>query len=204
MNTNALPAVLAAFCLALSTAACASTTTSASGRQPALAFGATTGDVPGACAIEGMPRVVATHVVPKAGVRATASGGHVWLRFETKGAPRAVLALDPDSLDGVAAGDPPVEVAAPADETAVGVALEDGRWLRAWTEGSLESGLDVKLAAVAPDGATSAPLDLGYEGSAVGRPALAATPDGRGVVAFIESNGAGFHLVATRVVCPAR
>ena len=51
--------------------------------------------------------------------------------------------------------------------------------------------------------ASSDPVDLGYQGSAVGDPAVAVTSSGSGVVAFIESNGTGFQLVAMRVSCSA-
>ena len=62
----------------------------------------------------------------------------------------------------------------------------------------------MKLATATDDGSPSNAVDLGYEGSAIGAPALAATPEGKGVVAFIESNGTGFHLVVTRVSCGDR
>jgi hypothetical protein len=57
------------------------------------------------------------------------------------------------------------------------------------------------VATLGPDGTTEVAIDFGYEGSAVGQPAVAVTRAGNGVVAFIESNGAGFQLVVTHVTC---
>ena len=69
----------------------------------------------------------------------------------------------------------------------------------AWTEGSLETGYRVRATILSLDGSTSAPTDLGDQGSAIGQPVVAVTPAGDGVVAFIESNDDGFQLVVKRV-----
>jgi hypothetical protein len=205
MNTTTLTAALAACFLSLSTAACSTTTSASVSRHPAVGFAATTSDLSSGCALEGMPRVIATHVAPKAGVTATEAGGHVWLRFATTRNPGVTVAIDPESLEVVDAGDA-APVAAPALQRGqlMGVDLEDHHRIVAWTEGSAERGLSVKVATETDDGTPSNAIDLGYEGSAIGTPALAATPEGKGVVAFIESTGAGFHLVATRVTCGGR
>ncbi|HTQ41728.1 MAG TPA: hypothetical protein VMI75_03155 [Polyangiaceae bacterium] len=205
MNTTTLSAALAACFLSLSTAACSTTTTASAPRHPAVGFAATTTDLSSGCSLEGMPRVIATHVAPKAGVTATSAGGHVWLRFATTRNPGATVAIDPESLEVEDAADP-APLAAPTLQRGqlMGVDLEDHHRIVAWTEGSAEQGLSVKLATVTDDGSPSNAIDLGYEGSAIGTPALAATPEGKGVVAFIESTGAGFHLVATRVTCGGR
>jgi hypothetical protein len=205
MNTTTLSAALAACFLSLSTAACSTTTTASVGRHPAVGFAATATDLSGGCSLGGMPRVIATHVAPKAGVTATAAGGHVWLRFATTRNPNVTVALDPESLEVQDVNEAP-PVAKPALERGqlLGVDLEDHRRIVAWTEGSAEQGISVKLATETNDGSPSNAVDLGYEGSAIGTPALAATPEGKGVVAFIESNGAGFHLVVTRVSCSGR
>ena len=46
-----------------------STTTRVAPISPAVAFSAPRSDVEQGCSLEGMPRVVATHVVPRGGVR---------------------------------------------------------------------------------------------------------------------------------------
>jgi hypothetical protein len=204
MNTTTLSVALAACFLSLSTAACSTTTPGTPSRHPAVGFAATATDLSSGCSLEGMPRVIATHVAPKAGVIATQADGHVWLRFATNRNPSVTLAIDPESLEVQDVGEPPMAAPAPKPGQAVSVDLEDHHRIVAWTEGSAEQGLSVKLAAVTDDGSPSNAVDLGYEGSAIGAPALAATPDGKGVVAFMESTGAGFHLVVTRVTCGGR
>jgi hypothetical protein len=49
--------------------------------------------------------------------------------------------------------------------------------------------------------AFDSPFAVEHDGSAVGTPALAVGSSGRGVLAFIESNGHGFQLVAAPVDC---
>ena len=169
--------------------------------SPTVAFGPSTGDVPSGCTPEGMPRVIATHVAPRAGVTATADASHVWLRFATTKAPRVVERLDADSLESSAdADEAPPEIGTGSGP--VVLSLPDDRRLVAWTDGTAEQGKRVKAVTVDPDGLSIGQgIDLGYEGSAIGRPAVAINSTGHGVLAFIESNGAGFQLVATRVLC---
>ena len=205
MNTTTLSAALAACFLSLSTAACSTTTTASAARHPAVGFAASASDLASACTLEGMPRVIATHVVPKAGVSATSADGHIWLRFATTRDPRVTVAIDPESLEVQNAAEPPPAVTPLAQPgQLIAVDLQDHHRVVAWTEGSTEKGVSVRLATETDDGSPSNAVDLGYEGSAIGTPALAATPDGKGVVAFIESTGAGFHVVAMRVSCGGR
>jgi hypothetical protein len=205
MNTTTLSAALAACFLSLSTAACSTTTTASAARHPAVGFAASAADLSSGCALEGMPRVIATHVAPKAGVTATSAGGHVWLRFATTREPNVTVAIAPESLEVEDVGEPaPLATPAPERGQLIAVDLEDHHRVVAWTEGSAERGVSVKLATETDDGSPSNAVDLGYEGSAIDAPALAATPEGKGVVAFIESNGAGFQLVVTRVTCRSR
>jgi hypothetical protein len=171
--------------------------------SPTVAFGAPASEMPAGCTPEGTPRVIAKHVVPKASVTATADRSHVWLRFATTKAPRVVERLDVDTLESSADS-----YAAPPEMGAgtgpVVLALSDDRRLVAWTDGTLEQGMHVRAVTVAADGASvGQSIDLGYQGSAIGRPAVAGTPSGHGVLAFIESNGSGFQVVATRVSCIA-
>jgi hypothetical protein len=198
MNHIALPALVA--CLSLSAVACSASTATAP-RSPSVAFEAPASAVQDACSLEGMPRVVATHVAPKDGVSAVAADGKIWLRFGTTHDPRVSLALDPASLEVIDAGEAPPLALTGAARGPVQVELEDHRHLVAWTEGSMDKGLSVKVATVSDDGIPGVPADLGYEGSAIGQPAIAVTPAGAGIVAFIESNGAGFQVVVTRATC---
>ena len=201
MNHIALPALVA--CLSLSAVAC-SASTATGARSPSVAFEAPASSVSDGCSLEGMPRVVATHVAPKDGVSAVAADGKIWLRFGTTKDPRVAVALDPATLEVVDAGEAPPQPTMGAARGPVQVELGDHRHLVAWTEGSMDKGLSVKVATVSDDGIPGAAADLGYEGSAIGQPAIAVTPAGTGVVAFIESNGAGFQVVVTRSSCPVR
>ncbi|HEY1693926.1 MAG TPA: hypothetical protein VGG39_17285 [Polyangiaceae bacterium] len=204
--------LLAASALAL-VAGCSSAlpagAASTSSLAPTVAFAASEADVTSPCAIVGVPQVIAAHVQPMAGVTAEVDGERVWLRFATKYNPRAAVALDPGSLlvedeeDAAPAAPPPVAKKKIASGP-VGVAIEGGRQLVAWTDGSTYFGMRVRAVTLAEGGdAVGAPIDLGFEGSAIGRPAVAVTTSGRGVLAFEESYGGGFHLVAAKVQCQA-
>jgi len=172
--------------------------------SPAVAFGANTSDVDPGCSLDGMPQIIATHIAPRAGVSAVANGGRVWLRFATTRDPRVTVAIDPETLAVVDDAMAPVEAAPQSVRGPVEVDLPDHKHLVAWTAGSLDQGLHVKAVTVDDQGvALGAPLDLGYQGSAIGRPALAFTEEGKGVLAFIESNDAGFQLVVVRASCGA-
>ncbi len=85
--------------------------------------------------------------------------------------------------------------------------LDDGRGIFAWTEGTPYEGHHVMAQGFSGDASgLGAPVELssgGDLGSAIGRPAAALTSGGHGVLAFIESNSAGFHLVVTRLTCRA-
>ena len=198
MNRVALSALLVGS-LSLASLGC-SAGTSVPMRSPAVAFAASSSDVAQSCIPDGT-QVLATHVVPKAGVTAVAEGSRIGLRFATTGNPRVALALDPGTLQILAGETPPVETARGASRGPVEVELTDHRRLVAWTDGSIEAGWHTRVATIGADGSSEAPVDFGYEGSAVGQPAVAVTRAGNGVVAFIESNGAGFQLVVTHVTC---
>ena len=180
---------------------CSNAAQQARSASPTVAFGAPTSAMPSGCSPEGTPRVIATHVAPKAGVTATADASHVWLRFATTKAPRVVERLDVDSLETSADADAvPPETG--ANSGPLVLSLPDHRRFVAWTDGTLEGGMHVRGVTVDSDGvAVGQSVDLGFEGSAIGRPAVAVSPSGHGVLAFIESNGAGFQVVATRVSC---
>jgi hypothetical protein len=201
MNRNRLAlAAVVTSCFSFGALGCSTTTASTPVHAPSLAFAASVSDVTQSCTPEGMPRVVASHVVPTAGVTAVAEGGRIGLRFATTKHPRLATTLDPESLE-VVEGETPVTAARPGAQGPVDVELPDHRHLVAWTEGTLESGLRVRVRTVGADGMSDAPIDLGYEGSAIGQPAIAVTRSGSGVIAFIESNGAGFQVVAVRMTC---
>jgi hypothetical protein len=190
------------------TLGCSASTTS---RSPAVAFGASASDIASVgtnggtrvqCALQGEPRVVATRVSPTAGVKATSMAYRVWLHYGTKAHADTTVAIAPESLEIVADHVPPPPAALDRPAHSVEVATEDGRHLVAWTQGEVFPGSnDVRTASTGLG--SSDPVDLGYQGSAVGDPAVAVTSAGSGVVAFIESNGEGFQLVAMRVSCSA-
>ena len=198
MNRLALSALLVS-CVSFGALGCSITTASVPTRSPAVAFGASTSDVQ-SCTADGT-QVIATHVVPKAGVTAVAEGARIGLRFATMGNPHVAVALDPGTLQILGGETPPVETAYSGSQGPVQTELPDHRRLVAWTEGSLEGGMRVRASTLSPDGSSDAPLDLRFVGSAVGRPAVAVTRAGNGVVAFIESSDDGFQLVVTHLTC---
>jgi hypothetical protein len=153
--------------------------------------------VPAGCSPQGMPRVVATHVVPGAPITATTDHSKVWLRFGTTKSAHELASVNVQSLDAEVA--PQDTASEPQGSATPGAArLPEGKSLVAWTADSNFSSWRMKGLA---NSAESDAVDLGYQGAAIGRPAIAVTPEGEGVLAFVESNGAGFQLVATRVVC---
>lgn len=188
--------------LVATTAGCSPTTT-VSPVSPAVAFSASRSDVDQACSIAGMPRVIATRVMPMRGITAAVSDGNVWLRFATVHDPRVLLAIDPETLDVVTDATLPGEVAPTATRGAVEIQLQDHGLVFAWTEGSLNDGRHVKAVSVSDEETARGADGLGFEGSAVGRPAVAFEANGKGVLAFIESNETGFQVVVTRASCPA-
>jgi hypothetical protein len=189
------------------TLGCSASTSTAS-RSPAVAFGASASDVASVgtgmrCALQGEPRVVATRVSPTTGVQATSMAYRVWLHYGTKANADTTVAIAPESLEVVADHVPPPPAALDRPAHSVEVATEDGRHLVAWTQGEVfPRSNDVRTASTGLG--SSDPVDLGYQGNAVGDPAVAVTSSGNGVVAFIESNGTGFQLVAMRVSCSAQ
>ena len=169
--------------------------------SPAVAFGATASDVDWGCSLEGTPVVLANHVKPMAGITAMVQDGVVWLRFATTHDPRVAVALDADTLQVVDAGEPPMESAEGSVKGPVEVDLPDNRRLVAWTDGSSEE-RHIRAISVAEQGAAlGAGIDLGFHGSAIGRPAITFGAHGRGVLAFIESNEVGFEVVVVPAVC---
>jgi hypothetical protein len=179
-----------------------SSTTQAMG-TPAVAFGAAASDVDRGCSLDGTPRVIATHVKPMSGITAVTAGGVVWLRFATTHDDRVAVAIDPETLQVVEAGVPPLDVAAATVKGPVEIDLPGHERLVAWTEGSSEDA-HVKAVTVAEQGmAVGSAIDLGFHGSAIGRPAVAFGERGKGVLAFIESNEVGFEVVVVRAGCGA-
>lgn len=80
--------------------------------------------------------------------------------------------------------------------------LDDQRSLFVWTEGSLATGLHVHARTLGGAGETiGSPIDLGNQGSALGRPEFTVDAAGRGTLTFVESNGHGFQRVAVPLDC---
>jgi hypothetical protein len=200
------------------------------------------------CRVEGTPRTVAATAVPAAGVDADAGEENVCVRLATKTRGRAVIALDPRSLDAVdadawasepegtsclgmsvfsvprawsggalarsmlsrtfmAANDATAFTGpSESEQTRVGAPVvadvDSRRSVFAWTEGCVDTGMDVRVLTVDGEGEPlGAPVTVPHAGSAIGQPAVAVAASGWGVVAFIDSNGHGFELVAATLNC---
>jgi hypothetical protein len=80
-------------------------------------------------------------------------------------------------------------------------ALPGNRFLLVWTEGP-PSGHDVRALTLGPDGkAVGAALVLSNPGVNGGQAQAAVTRQGQGVVAFLETGGSGYQVVATPIAC---
>ncbi len=80
-------------------------------------------------------------------------------------------------------------------------ALPGGRFLLVWTEGP-QSGHDVRALTLGPDGSPiGGPLTISTPGVNAGQGQAAVTESGAGVVAFLQTGGSGFEVVATPVSC---
>ena len=169
---------------------------------PALAFAATDTDItPGGCAI-GSPHVLSKKAAPPVGVTARAESRVAWIAFGPTAQERVVLKVDPVSLGVFETFADAAEPSSIGHGDAVFAWIDGGRSIRAWTEGSTETSHRVRVQTFDRAGEPlDAPVALQNEGSAVGAPALAMDPSGRGVLAFIESNGHGFELVAAPLDC---
>jgi hypothetical protein len=74
-------------------------------------------------------------------------------------------------------------------------------FLLVWSEGP-PAGRRVRAAALAGSGKTAGPaIDLSSSGANAGQAQAAVASSGRGVVAFLQSAGSGFELVATPITC---
>ncbi len=202
-----IAAVLAAAPIVLG---CASGPT-ARATAPVLAFAATDNDIaPGGCAI-GSPSVLATSAAPPVGLSARAGSQVVWIAFAPTMQERATLSVDPTSLrilgsvQGSAPGgenDRDVDPSSMGQRNSVFVWLAGGRSIQAWTEGSTETKFNVRVRTLDRAGEPlDSPVSVQHEGSAFGAPALAMNSSGHGLLAFIESNGRGFQLVAAPLDC---
>jgi hypothetical protein len=80
-------------------------------------------------------------------------------------------------------------------------ALPGARFLLVWTEGPM-SGHDVRALTVAADGKPlGAPLVISNPGINAGQAQVGVAASGQGVVAFLESGGTGYQIVATPIGC---
>jgi hypothetical protein len=82
------------------------------------------------------------------------------------------------------------------------VPLPNERFLLMWVDGD-SSGRRLRAQPVAGWGEAVGPaFDVSsHEVSVIGRPSAVTAEDGRGVVAFLASNGRGFDVVATPIAC---
>jgi hypothetical protein len=113
-----------------------------------------------------------------------------WTRFDAGGTPSAPETFTPP------AGGKGEQAMSPSLS-----ALPGGRFLFVWTEGPA-SGHDVRALTLGPDGQPiGAPLTISNAGVNAGQGQAAVTATGQGVVAFLESGGSGFQVVATPIAC---
>jgi hypothetical protein len=152
--------------------------------------------VPAGCSPMGMPQVLATHVTPTAAITATSDSSKVLVGFGTTHGTRVIASVNAQSLEAERVSDD--DLGTRDASRGVSFGAPQGKKLVAWTAGR-DFAWHVRTDA--DEVASLDPNDLGYQGAAIGRPAVAVMPDGKGVLAFIESNGLGFQLVATRLVC---
>jgi hypothetical protein len=81
--------------------------------------------------------------------------------------------------------------------------IPGGRFLLVWTEGP-PSAHDVRALTLSSDGnPVGAPLTLSSQDANAGQGQAAVTAQGSGAVAFLQSGGTGFEVVATPITCPA-
>jgi hypothetical protein len=173
----------------------------------------------GACAIDGDVRVIAEKVAPVP-MDAVARDERLWLRYGARVHEPLVVGLDPGSLQVVAvagAADWPPRanegLTPVAWQGATGgpgdavqgrsiVRVDAERSLVAWSEGSVEGGYQVRVATLGWRGEPlGRVITLNREGSAMSSPVASIGPSGRGLLAFVESNGHGFQVVAAPLYC---
>jgi hypothetical protein len=183
--------------LATSVAGCASSVS----ESPALAFGVSASDLESACALDGASRIVAAQVDPTAGIAVVADGDVLSLRFATTLDPSGLaVSIDPQTLRisniKVRHGEP-AAAAAPIE-----LVLPNHERLVAWTSGA--RGTQATSPTLSDAGSSlNNRNNLGFQGRAVGRPAVAFSSKGEGVLAFIESTPNGFQVVAVHARCTA-
>jgi hypothetical protein len=113
-----------------------------------------------------------------------------WTRFEAGSAPAAPETFAPP------AGGKGQQTMSPSL-----TALPGNRFLLVWTEGPA-SGHDVRALTLGPDGKpVGAALVLSNPGVNAGQAQAAVTRQGQGVVAFLETGGNGYQVVATPIAC---
>jgi hypothetical protein len=151
----------------------------------------------------GSVHVLSERINPMMPVDLSASAGNVTITFARKGFGGATLALDPRSLETRESSDHlyPASTTRELTHTRVAhVALDDGRSLAFWTEGSPEAGYRV-LGAVERDGEprgatvvlTSESVDV------IGSPSAVTTDGHHVVVTFFASTTDSFALLALPV-----
>jgi hypothetical protein len=170
-----------------------------------------------ACSINGAVRVIDDRVAPSA-VDAMVAESRVWLRYDPRVHRSLVVGLDPESLQIVTTmsspatgGDgavvpaswlEPVGARAEASSGRAIARVDAARSLVAWSEGTVERGYQVRLVTLSAQGEPlGGVVAIDREGSAISSPVVSIGPAGRGVVAFLESNGRGFQLVAAPLEC---
>lgn len=113
-----------------------------------------------------------------------------WTHFKAGQAPAPPTAFDPPL------GESGEQAMSPAI-----AAIAGKRFLLVWTEGPA-SGHDVRAVTLSEEGElVGAPLSISSVGSNAGQGQAVVTAAGHGIVAFLESSKAGFHVAGTPIVC---
>ncbi len=154
----------------------------------------------------GPARVLSDRINPMLPVDLSASADAISITFARKGRGGATLALDPLSLQTAASSDyvyPESTQRALTHDKVVHVALEGGRSLSCWTEGTPEAGYRV-VATVERDGEPAgAPVALTSESvDVIGSPGAVTTDGHHVVVTFFASTNESFALLALPVEAP--
>jgi hypothetical protein len=184
------------------------------------------GEVP--CRVVGPSQVVASGAFVPAGVEAGLEDGRVTIRFARRKAQCRVASIPggPGADEGPAncpranpdlfatgsdvrppyAGPGVAFLGFPLDGHRPSLEQSGGKRLLTWVDGDAVGGHSLHGQAVAGSGKAAGPtLDLSpTDVSVIGRPSVVISPDGRGVVAFLASNGQGFDVRATPIACESR
>jgi hypothetical protein len=150
----------------------------------------------------GQARLIDPHVNPSAGVRVTADGDALVVRFAHPGRLGEMERMDPVSLRTISQAPAPVDRSASWGGRPQRVVLDGGRFVVCWKSGDGENGYRAMAQAFnANDGSPrGAPVAISPSDADVSGPLSVATSDGHSVVAtFAASTGDAFAAYAVSI-----